>query len=222
MSSIQLVTRGDDAGSSRSANRAIRQCCEEGILRNVSVMACGPAFEDAVRVLDDLSHVDFGLHVCLSAEWDAPRWSSVAPREQVPSLLDESAMFTSTPQVLRDRGFSTEEALLEIEAQLTQLRAAGIKVSYIDEHMGVSWIHPDLRAGIAEIARRESLIDAHGFNGLGGVDTTTDNSAQQLITRLSSTQSGAYLIVTHPMFDDDEARGFQGAGTKWRTDRAQP
>jgi predicted glycoside hydrolase/deacetylase ChbG (UPF0249 family) len=90
---IQLLTRGDDAGSSRSANRAIRQCCDEGILRNVSVMACGPAFEDAVRVLDGLGHVDFGLHICLSAEWDAPRWSSVAPREQVPSLLDESAMF---------------------------------------------------------------------------------------------------------------------------------
>jgi hypothetical protein len=46
------------------------------------------------------------------------------------------------------------------------MRAAGIKISYVDEHMGVSWIHPDLRTGIAEIARREGLIDAHGFHGL--------------------------------------------------------
>jgi hypothetical protein len=41
---IQLVTRGDDAGSCQSANRAIGQACDSGTLRNVSVMAPGTKF----------------------------------------------------------------------------------------------------------------------------------------------------------------------------------
>src|SRR5687767_14095019 len=103
---IQLITRGDDAGNSQSANRAIRQCCEEGMVLNVSLVVPGPAFEDAVEVFRGMSHVDFGLHVCLCAEWDAPRWGPVAPREQVPSLLDEDGFFTRLPKVLHERGFS--------------------------------------------------------------------------------------------------------------------
>ena len=217
---IQLFTRGDDAGSSRSANRAIRQCCESGILRNVSVMACGLAFDDAVQVLDGLNHVDFGLHICLNSEWDAPRWSSVAPPEAVPSLLDEDAMFTRAPDVLRERGFSVKEAMTEIRAQLAKARASGLPISYLDEHMGLSWISSELRAAIADFAAREGLIDvdAHGFQSLDNIDTSSENGAQQLINALSSTRSddsstrGAYLLITHPMFDDDEARSFHGLG----------
>lgn len=31
-------------------------------------------------------------------------------------------------------------------------------------------------------------------------------------TALSSTRCASYVLVTYPMFDDDEARGFYGAG----------
>lgn len=63
---FRLVTRADDAGSSRSANRAIHQTATQGIARNISLMACGPQIEDAAKSLCDLDGVDFGLHVCLS------------------------------------------------------------------------------------------------------------------------------------------------------------
>ncbi|MFT5367687.1 MAG: hypothetical protein ACI8V2_002648, partial [Candidatus Latescibacterota bacterium] len=34
MAKLTLITRGDDAGSSVTANRAIREACTEGLLRN--------------------------------------------------------------------------------------------------------------------------------------------------------------------------------------------
>jgi hypothetical protein len=175
-------------------------------------MVPGPEFEDAARIFAGMSHVDFGLHVCLSAEWDEPRWGPVAPREQVPSLLDEDGFFTRMPKVLHERGFSVAEAMLEIEAQLHKARDAGIKISYIDEHIGVSWVHPDVRAGIVDLARREGLIDAYGVTGLDGVNTSAVDGAQQLKASLSRATAGTYLLLAHPMFDDEEARTFHGMG----------
>ncbi|MFW5846452.1 MAG: ChbG/HpnK family deacetylase, partial [Planctomycetota bacterium] len=39
----RLITRSDDAGTFRSANRAIRATCTEGMCRNISLMAPCPA-----------------------------------------------------------------------------------------------------------------------------------------------------------------------------------
>ena len=57
---IRLITRGDDAGSSLSANRALFDCCAHGVLRNVSFMVPAPAFADAVRLFADRDDVCHG------------------------------------------------------------------------------------------------------------------------------------------------------------------
>ena len=139
-SRIRLVTRGDDAGSCESANVAIRQAACHGVLRNVSVMAPGPAFEAAVPLLQSLPEsVCLGLHVTLNAEWETVKWPPVLPRDRVPSLVDESGYFWPTPAETQKQGVRVDEMLAEIEAQLARVRKQGLTVSYIDEHMGVSW-----------------------------------------------------------------------------------
>ena len=87
---FSLVVRGDDAASSRSANRALAQCATDGAIRNVSLMACGPHLADAVAQLGALDGVDFGFHVALNCEWESGRFGPVAPVERVPSLVDET------------------------------------------------------------------------------------------------------------------------------------
>ncbi len=47
MKNIRFITRADDLGSSYSANQAIEQVIDAGFIKNVSIMACGPAVEDA-------------------------------------------------------------------------------------------------------------------------------------------------------------------------------
>ena len=92
--------------------------------------------------------VCLGLHVTLNAEWDAVKWPPVLARERVSSLVDERGYFWPTPDEAQRHGAREDEMLAEIEAQLARMRGAGLTVSYIDEHMGVSWPWPELRAGI--------------------------------------------------------------------------
>jgi predicted glycoside hydrolase/deacetylase ChbG (UPF0249 family) len=70
MKNIRFITRADDLGGSYSANQAIEQVIDAGFIKNVSIMACGPAVEDAARRLAHRKDVCFGMHTTLNAEWD--------------------------------------------------------------------------------------------------------------------------------------------------------
>ena len=78
---IELLFRGDDCGGSFTANRAIAQCCLEGVIRNVSIMAVGPAVEEVAERFAGCEGVCFGLHVTLNSEWLRPRFGPVLPAE---------------------------------------------------------------------------------------------------------------------------------------------
>ncbi|MBV9467970.1 MAG: ChbG/HpnK family deacetylase [Abitibacteriaceae bacterium] len=194
---IRLVTRGDDAGSCHSANAAILEACQEGILRNVSIMVPGPAFEEVASMLAGLPHICFGLHVTLNAEWDGPKWGPVLPPEQVPSLVDEQGHFFTTPNVLQEHNARGEEMIAEVQAQLQLARKSGLNISYLDEHMGVSWVS-DLRPRLANLAAREGLVDAHALRHLPRIKETFDNEIDRLVASLEVAPPGDYVFVTHP------------------------
>ena len=97
MAGIRLVTRADDAGLNGAVNRAIRSAVNDGVVRNISLMAAAPAIEDAASVLGDLSKsVDYGLHVTLTAEWENPRWGPVLDGERVASAVRRDGTFHVT------------------------------------------------------------------------------------------------------------------------------
>ena len=151
-----ILFRADDAGSSHSANRAIRECVRSGVVRNVSFMVPGPAFEAAVELFAGISDFDRGLHVTLNSEWDRIKWGPVTPPHEVPSLVESDGAFTTTPAILHERGFSVAEAMTEVRAQLDYARQCGLAVDYLDEHMGVSWI--GLGDGLRDLATREGIV----------------------------------------------------------------
>lgn len=189
--SIRLVVRADDAGSFISANEAIEQSVEAGLVRNVSVMVPGPAFDDAVRRFAGRNDLCLGLHITLNAELNHPKWGPVLPLETVRSLVDGNGYFRATPLMTQEIGFLLDEAVREIEAQLAAAREAGLKISYVDEHMAVSRI--GLRPYIAELCRREGLIDVHGLARLP-LGTSLDSARNQLV----AASPGNYVWVTHP------------------------
>ena len=195
----RLIIRGDDAGSSSSANESIRLGCEAGTLRNVSVMACGPAFEQAATMLRDLPDVCVGLHVTLNSEWPSPRWGPVSGADRCPTLVDEDGYFRATPIDHLKHHFSLSEAVFETQAQLDRMRFAGIPPVYLDEHMGVSWL-PGLRDALASLAEREGLIDV-STAPLGKVQRlpgTICGSARSLLELVSELDEGTHLYITHP------------------------
>ncbi|MDX1933978.1 MAG: ChbG/HpnK family deacetylase [Capsulimonadales bacterium] len=211
---VFLVMRADDAGSCRSANEAVCEACDAGAVRNVSLMVCGPAFDHAAELFAGREDLCLGLHVVLNAEWEGPRWGPVLPSEQVPSLIEpETGFFTHFPHDLQRRGFSIAEAVAEAEAQLERARAAGLRPSYLDEHMGVGWL-PGLRDALADLARREGLIDAMTLpvSPLPVSDPMPDETPEGMADHwevgVAKAPPGAYLVVTHPGKDAPDMRAF--------------
>ena len=214
---IRLVTRADDAGSFVSANKAIRAAFERGILRNTSVLATGPALEDAAERLLPPSGkgggLCFGLHATVTAEWEEPRWGPVLPREQVPTILDEDGMLHRQTAPLHEKDASPKEMLAEVAAQLERLRSLGFDVKYVDTHMGFAWLQ-GMEEGVPDLARREGLIYRPPVDRLPKVEGMSDSGdrASGLLAALGRAESGTYLVVGHPAFDDEEMRKVHGSG----------
>jgi hypothetical protein len=178
-------------------------------------MVPGPAFDDAARRFAGRTDICIGLHVTLNAEWSGLKWGPVLPASAVPTLVDAATgFFTPFPRDLQERGFSVAEAVAEVEAQLKRARAAGLTITYLDEHMGVGWL-PGLRTELSALARREGLIDVGTLplSSLPRIDMPdTGKDAEALANRwlgaLDASEPGTYLLVTHPGKDAPDMQAF--------------
>ncbi len=204
---IRLVTRGDDSGMCHSANVAVREAFQKGILRNTSLMVPCPGFEEAVGMLAGLDGLCIGLHADVTAEWDRVKWGPVLPVEQVPSLVDEDGHFFPTTQVLHERGVDVEEIKAEIKAQLDLARSRGVNIEYVDTHMGFGWLG-DLDEWKRDFARREGLLRQWDIPGLPRAEGEFDNMVDAFIARLDAAPPGTYLTVGHPGYDAEDMRRF--------------
>ncbi len=206
---LTLIVRVDDAGSFHSANHAIRQVCEQGIARNISLLACGPYIEEAAAELRSLPGICFGLHVCLNAEWDQVRWGPVLGKKAAACLTEADGSFTRSPQVLHERGVTAAEMMPEIEAQYMRLVRLGFPVRYMDEHMGIGWVG-GLRAALSAYAKQHGLIYCPEVARLELSPSDSDkNLAVRLLAAIAKAE-GLRLFITHPAFDDAEMRLISG------------
>ncbi len=209
---VHLIARAADAGSCHTANLAIMECVEAGLTLNVGVMACAPFFDEAAAMLAGRKDVCVGLHATINAEWDDVKWGPVRPVERVPSLVDAAGHFHRTPNITRERGDRADEVIAEIEAQLARARAAGLRIAYLDEHMGFGWL-PGVRERLDALMQREGLLEGgRGYNHLPPSPWRYEDRADDLIARLEAAGPGTYLIVAHPGHDTDEVRRLGHAG----------
>lgn len=202
---IRLITRGDDAGSSTTANRAIRDACVDGILRNVSTMCPCDAIEDAAARLKDIDHVCLGFHATLNAEWNRVRWGSVSPPEQVPSLVQADGTFFPRVQELENNGPVLEEATMELQAQLDRGRGFGIDFKYADQHMGFGRAIPGFDEAFDQWCDAEGLQNyRHYHRRLPRTDDPAGDPVEQLIADLEAADPGQWAIVGHPGYETED------------------
>lgn len=215
---IRLITRGDDLGCARSLNRAVKECYQKGILRNCSVLAAAPFVEEAASMLAKTKGLCFGLHCDLTSEWDNVKWGPVAPREQVPSLIDERGYLHQTNDAVRTSA-KADEALIELQAQLDKARRLGFDIRYADLHMGtVQFVH-GLPDKFGEWCRTNRLIDTRRIGGRLSLPRSSPIDRRRpgdyvldLISSLKAAEDGEYLIVGHLAYDDAEIRNLGHPG----------
>lgn len=132
----RLIVNADDFGLSRGVNRAIAEAHTAGVVTSATLMANGPAFDDAVKTARALPNLAIGCHVVLV---DGIPVSDAA---SLPTLTTSSAggarrlhhsLAVIARMALTNR-LRAEEIESESIAQIRKLQAAGITVSHLDTH----------------------------------------------------------------------------------------
>jgi len=136
-----LIVNGDDVGMCHSANEATIESLEQGMMTSASIMVPCPWFYEIADYARAHPERDFGLHLCHTSEWKHYRWGPVAPRDQVPGLVDGSGcLWRDVEQVYAKS--SPAEALIEAREQIRKALDAGIDVTHLDSHMGTLQYDP--------------------------------------------------------------------------------
>jgi predicted glycoside hydrolase/deacetylase ChbG (UPF0249 family) len=136
-----LIVNGDDVGMCHSANLAVIEAQEKGLVRSATVMVPCPWFPEIAAYAKANPDKGFGIHLCHTSEWTKYRWGSVAPKESVPGLFDADGYLWSGVQDVYAHS-RPDEALIEGRAQIRKALAAGIDVTHLDSHMGTLQLNP--------------------------------------------------------------------------------
>ncbi len=129
------MLNADDFGSRQSANAAIVDGFEHGLLTSTSLMVpCAWAY-DAMEWLKLHPDVSFAVHLTLVRDFDCYRWGPVAGAAHVPSLVDGNGHFPlfDGNRELRPTAL-IDDVEREFQAQIDAVLRFGLRPSHLDWH----------------------------------------------------------------------------------------
>jgi len=153
----ELLIRLDDIGMNHSVNIAAEAVAKTGMPVSVSLQFACPWYQEAVEILKKYPNVSVGVHLTLTSEWKNYRWGPVLGRTAVPSLVDSNGYFPQSTRAFAKSGYKISEIEQELSAQIVRALSSGLKISYIDPHMGIALSTPELRALTEKLARKYKL-----------------------------------------------------------------
>ena len=154
---IEMLIRVDDSGMSHSTNTALEKLCETGLPFSTSIMFACPWYQESVQVLKKYPHVSVGIHLTLNAEWENYRWGPVSGRDKVPSIVDSLGFFVPSRAAFDKLSPKIEDIETELRAQIERAITSGIKIDYVDYHMGTAVDKPERRALLERLAKEYGL-----------------------------------------------------------------
>jgi chitin disaccharide deacetylase len=223
-SGIYLLVRGDDIGSSHTANLACIESYRNGIVRSVELMVPGPWFPEAVRLLNENPGLDVGVHLVMTSEWNDIKWR---PLTCCPSLVDKDGYFY--PMVwqrpdfpkntaLKDAPWKLNEFEQELRAQIEMAKKYVPRVSHIDCHMGFESCGPEIAALVKRLASEYNLDIDPGSTGYQHIDlwnradTTAEQRIKSAVNTLKNSKPGRYFFVEHPGMNTPEMQAIWHKG----------
>jgi predicted glycoside hydrolase/deacetylase ChbG (UPF0249 family) len=168
----RLVINADDLGADEARNEGIFDAIEAGVVTSASLLANGPALEDALARIRALKkkNVSFGFHLNLSQGTPLSEGHRllVGPDGNLPGKI-------AAHKLLMQRGNEDleKEIAREMEAQVERLRNAGVELHHMDGHQ-----HVHVFPAVASLAVR--LAERHGIRWMRMPDEPAPPSAGRL------------------------------------------
>jgi hopanoid biosynthesis associated protein HpnK len=152
----RLIVNADDFGIAEAVNRGIAEAHDHGIVTSASIMATGPAFENAVALAHQRPSLSIGVHLVLTEQ----RPLAAA---YVPTLVGPEGRFAAHATELAGRQLagrvSLREVKIELDAQIRRVRGAGLTVTHLDGHQHVH-VLPGIARVVAELAAEHGIAAA--------------------------------------------------------------
>ena len=148
-----LIINADDFGYTRGVNRAIIECSIRGPVRSTSLMANGPAFDAAVRLLKEQEGLGAGVHLTLT------ELKPVLDPERLPGLAGPDGLLPAGLGALvasLSKRDARRSMARELYAQVARVVDHGIKPTHLDSHKHVHLLPPVMEC-VADIARTFSI-----------------------------------------------------------------
>jgi len=148
----RLIINADDFGLTPGINRAIIELHRAGVVTSATLMATGPAFEDAVDLALANPTLGVGCHLVLVDGMP------LSHAESIPTLLGADAK-TFRPSIIDfsqaalRRTIEPQDIAIETLAQIQRLQRAGLDVTHIDSHKHTH-IFPSVAGTVFHIANR--------------------------------------------------------------------
>ncbi len=151
----RLIINADDFGLTAGVNRSVEELHRAGALSSATLMANGPAFDDAVAIAHRNSSLGVGCHIVLtdgvpiSSPQSIPSLIGPNGRSFRPSLhaFAAAALAGKLPQ---------RDLRTEILAQVLKLQTAGISVTHLDTHKHAH-LFPAVSRALVDVARQSSV-----------------------------------------------------------------
>jgi predicted glycoside hydrolase/deacetylase ChbG (UPF0249 family) len=175
----EVLLRLDDMGMNHSVNTAVGRVAATGMPISVSVMFACPWYEEAVAILQKHPNVTVGVHLVLNSEWRNYRWGPVLGKTAVPSLVDSVGYFLPSTASFVARKPNLDEVERELSAQMDRAMASGLKIAYVDPHMGAATATPELRAVAERVARKYGVGISRYFGEVAHTTFSTPIDAKK-------------------------------------------
>jgi len=151
----RLIINADDFGLTCGINRAILELHQAGALTSATLMANGPAFDDATAIARAHPTLGVGCHVVLTDG------IPLSPPESIPTLLGpDGKSFRPTlssflSAILRGK-INQDEIAREALAQIQRIQQAGIQLTHLDTHKHTH-IFPSVARPLLSIAEKTGV-----------------------------------------------------------------
>ena len=189
----QVILNADDFGLTRGINDGVIRAHLDGILTSATLMATGPAFEDAVEKAKANPKLGVGCHLVLTGG------ISVAPPQEIPTLASPEGQLPETLASFVARVTSgrirSSDIETEVRAQIDRIRRAGLEPTHVDTHKHTH-VHPRVMRVVALVARDcgiarirnpiESFRDSWDSTRTDGVGRIKDLAASTAVLSVAS------------------------------------
>jgi predicted glycoside hydrolase/deacetylase ChbG (UPF0249 family) len=167
---------------------------------SVSVMFACPWYQEAVEILKKNPQIAVGVHLVLNSEWRNYRWGPVLGKAGVPSLVDSVGYFLPSTASFLASKYDLGEVDRELNAQMERAMMSGLKISYVDFHMGTAGSTPQLRAVVERLAKKYGVGISRSFGESSHTmfDTPIESKKTEFLAQLGKADAAKVnLFVVH-------------------------